>query len=50
MTKKEMAIRVATRMKEIKTDINIERTTKKLMAGMTTHELEVLIKEEEKKI
>lgn len=49
MTKKEMAIKVAESMKEIRNDLNVERTAKKLMSGMTTRELEKLIEREEKR-
>ena len=40
MTKKELAIELATKMKKIRADINIERTAKVLYNGMTTHEIQ----------
>ena len=43
MTKKELARKVAENMKEIRTDINVERMTKVLMNGMTTHELKMAL-------
>lgn len=40
MTKKELAKAVATEMNKINSNVNIERMTKVLLKGMTTHELE----------
>lgn len=39
MTKKELAIELATKMKEVRADIDIERTAKVLANGMTTNEI-----------
>lgn len=43
MTKKEMAQAVAENMKKIKPELNVEKQTKVLTNGMTTHELKVLL-------
>jgi len=43
MTKKEMAIEVATEMKKIREDVEIERMANVLMKGMTTSELEAAL-------
>ena len=43
MTKKEMAKAVAENMKKIRPELDIEKQTKVLMKGMTTHELTVLL-------
>lgn len=42
-TKKELAKAVAAHMNKINNDVNIERTAKALMNGMTKHELEKAI-------
>lgn len=47
MTKKEMAKAVAENMKKIRTDIDVERMTKILMKGMSTHELKVILTRKE---
>ena len=44
MTKKEIAQAVATEMNKINSNIDIERITKVLMKGMTTHELEAALR------
>lgn len=43
MTKKEMAKAVAENMKKIRPALDVEKQTKILMKGMTTHELKVLL-------
>ena len=39
MTKKELAVEVAKRMKQVRPEVNIERTARVLEKGMTRHEL-----------
>ena len=44
MTKRELAETIAKNMKQIKENLNIERTINALLKGMTTRELEIVAK------
>ena len=44
MTKREMAKVIAENMNKVNGNVNIERQTVVLMKGMTSHEIEVLYK------
>lgn len=48
MTKKEMAIRVASDMKKIRNEIDVEKLAAKLMKGMTIRELQLVIDRHER--
>lgn len=49
MKKHELAMKAAENMKAIKNEIDVERTAKTLEKNMTAHELETLVKRNEKK-
>ena len=44
MTRRELAETIAKNMKQIKENLNIERTINALLKGMTTRELEIVAK------
>ena len=48
MTKKEMAIRVASDMKKNRNEIDVEKLAEKLMKGMTIRELQLVIDRHER--